>query len=327
MQAPAGSLSANSLADAAGDDSAALKLGSIDVPVLAVNNIIRRTSILDGLSSACRAHLRKSSKTIDGIDGESDVLGPLTDFAAKLGPQAKSSVGANAGGASGKASTAPAATASVSLFGADPADLSDEYQDVMHEARLSLTRNLGSSPDPSAGADSDATAIPSLEDFSQLEERVDASLEKLEDIVTSLLYDRLFAPPASRDLQEDENLASRIAALNVLELGLDHLGLELEDEEGLEGWEQQSRSARESLEDLAAAVGKRASLPASLPHGRGRLTPEVRRAESPGGRARVRAERQARHPRRVPQGLGRRAEQAAAGAAQEGARRRQELVV
>lgn len=40
---------------------------------------------------------------------------------------------------------------------------------------------------------------------------------------------------ASDDGSHDEALASRIAALNMLDLDLEHLGVEVDDEAGLEG--------------------------------------------------------------------------------------------
>jgi len=97
-----------------------------------------------------------------------------------------------------------------------------------------------------------------LEDFGDLEERIDSTLSEIEDLLlTKSLYSHVFSPPFSSDAQDDENLASRIAALNVLELGLEHLGVDLgSEDEGLPGWEGQKRSARETVEDLADMVGK-----------------------------------------------------------------------
>jgi hypothetical protein len=43
--------------------------------------------------------------------------------------------------------------------------------------------------------------------------------------------DRLFSPLESDDARHDEALASRIAALNMLDLSLDHLGLITEPED------------------------------------------------------------------------------------------------
>jgi hypothetical protein len=187
-------------------------------------------------------------RNIEGAHGEADVSTTLASLVERFCPASA----APATRTSGKPATTPTSTSATSLLDADPLAVADAYQEAMHAVRLDLTRNIGSAP----SAPADSSVAPSLEDFSQLEERVDASLEKIEQIVTSVLYDRLFALPSARDLQEDENLASRIAALNVLELDLEHLGLDLGDEEGLVGWEGRSSNARDSLEDLAALVGK-----------------------------------------------------------------------
>ncbi|CDO69791.1 hypothetical protein BN946_scf184766.g36 [Trametes cinnabarina] len=52
-------------------------------------------------------------------------------------------------------------------------------------------------------------------------------MEAVERTVCSLFYDRLFLPPGSDDVSHDEALSSRIAAVNLLDLGLGHLGVEV----------------------------------------------------------------------------------------------------
>ncbi|KAL1410017.1 hypothetical protein Q8F55_004019 [Vanrija albida] len=49
--------------------------------------------------------------------------------------------------------------------------------------------------------------------------------ERIEGLVCRLLYNRIFSPLHSDDARHDEALSSRIAALNLLDLSLDHLGL------------------------------------------------------------------------------------------------------
>ncbi|KAI0326980.1 hypothetical protein GY45DRAFT_1373528 [Cubamyces sp. BRFM 1775] len=52
-------------------------------------------------------------------------------------------------------------------------------------------------------------------------------MDAVERAVCSLFYDRLFLPPGSDDVSHDEALSSRIAAVNLLDLGLGHLGVEV----------------------------------------------------------------------------------------------------
>ncbi|KAJ6511522.1 hypothetical protein C8R47DRAFT_1034702 [Mycena vitilis] len=51
-----------------------------------------------------------------------------------------------------------------------------------------------------------------------------------------LFFDRVFAPPSSDDASHDQALSSRVAALNMLDLNLEHLGVDVPSEatEGLE---------------------------------------------------------------------------------------------
>ncbi|KAI0642379.1 hypothetical protein C8Q79DRAFT_917389 [Trametes meyenii] len=56
---------------------------------------------------------------------------------------------------------------------------------------------------------------------------VNRVMEAVERTVCSLFYDRLFLPQGSDDVSHDEALSSRIAAVNLLDLGLGHLGVEV----------------------------------------------------------------------------------------------------
>ncbi|GAA5889523.1 hypothetical protein JCM6882_007057 [Rhodosporidiobolus microsporus] len=246
VPAPAGLFSTDSASptpELTSTSSSSRKHGNLDLSVLAVGKAIRHADVVSAISSGVESQLRESSKSVPGVEGEASVGDHLVAFAGRFQPP--------------PSSPDTAAASSSSLYSADAETASEAFQDSFHTIRLDLTRNLGASPPTDLSADlSSSSAGPSLEDFAQLEDRVDQSLEELENVVASILYDRLYAPPSSRDWQEDENLVSRIAALNVLELDLDHLGLDLGDEEGLDGWEGQPLSAKETLEELVGRVGK-----------------------------------------------------------------------
>lgn len=219
-------------------------LHSVEIPVLAVGKIIRHDDIASTINSALLTHLRQQCRSIEGTTGETDVAIVVDEFTRQFEPSKTVSGGL----ALNSTDLAP----STSLLYANVETLTEAYQEMMHDARLDFARNLGSAGAKDSGADA-----PSLEDFAQLEERIDASLEKLEAAVTSTMYDRLFAPSNSHDLQEDENLASRIAALNVLGLDLEHLGIDLDpDQELEEDWHLQNTGPRDSLEAIASRVGK-----------------------------------------------------------------------
>ncbi|KAF7319401.1 VPS9 domain-containing protein [Mycena chlorophos] len=61
-------------------------------------------------------------------------------------------------------------------------------------------------------------------------------LATVEQAICGLFFDRLFAPPSSDDPSHDQALSSRVAALNMLDLNLEHLGVDVPPEatEGLE---------------------------------------------------------------------------------------------
>ncbi|ORY31203.1 hypothetical protein BCR39DRAFT_526838 [Naematelia encephala] len=60
----------------------------------------------------------------------------------------------------------------------------------------------------------------------QAEKDASEATERVEAVICRLLYNRLFSPMEADDSKHDEALASRIAALNMLDLSLDHLGLD-----------------------------------------------------------------------------------------------------
>ncbi|KAK7019956.1 VPS9 domain-containing protein [Favolaschia claudopus] len=77
------------------------------------------------------------------------------------------------------------------------------------------------------------------EDEKEREEKealVSEVLGNVERAICMLFFDRLFAPPSSDDPSHDKALSSRVAALNMLDLNLEHLGVDVPPEatEGLE---------------------------------------------------------------------------------------------
>ncbi|KAF9645660.1 hypothetical protein BDM02DRAFT_3119935 [Thelephora ganbajun] len=60
------------------------------------------------------------------------------------------------------------------------------------------------------------------------EEKVRQVMESVEGTICDLFYDRLFIPSNSDDLSHDDALSSRIAALNLLDLSLENLGVEID---------------------------------------------------------------------------------------------------
>lgn len=59
------------------------------------------------------------------------------------------------------------------------------------------------------------------------EERIRGLMDAVERVLCSLFYDRLFLLSNTDDAEHDEALSSRIAAVNLLDLGLAHLGVDV----------------------------------------------------------------------------------------------------
>ncbi|KAL7422907.1 hypothetical protein Q5752_002204 [Cryptotrichosporon argae] len=95
-----------------------------------------------------------------------------------------------------------------------------------------------------------------------VEKEASEGTERVEALVCRLLYNRIFSPLSSDDARHDEALASRIAALNMLDLSLDHLGL-ITHPEG----EADKGAVAAGLADLVDSVGlelQRLASPACL---------------------------------------------------------------
>lgn len=66
----------------------------------------------------------------------------------------------------------------------------------------------------------------------------------------------LFAPSLSDDLKHDEALSSRVAALNMLDLSLDHLGVKMKEDDPEKPDEKLGKRDKEVAKGLEEIVGK-----------------------------------------------------------------------
>ncbi|KIM32906.1 hypothetical protein M408DRAFT_14499 [Serendipita vermifera MAFF 305830] len=82
-----------------------------------------------------------------------------------------------------------------------------------------------------------------VEDSIAAEDRRFQMVERVERAICALFYDQLFRQKNSDDASHDEALASRVAALNMLDLGLEHLGIDV-------------GKARNGVQLIVAEVGK-----------------------------------------------------------------------
>jgi len=70
------------------------------------------------------------------------------------------------------------------------------------------------------------------------------------------LSNRLFAPASSNDRQDDESLSMRIAGLHMLDLTLDHLGIQTYLVTGDPEADDVQRTVRDGLEEIISLCGK-----------------------------------------------------------------------
>ncbi|KAI6014134.1 hypothetical protein BKA83DRAFT_4354691 [Pisolithus microcarpus] len=115
-----------------------------------------------------------------------------------------------------------------------PEELSHKFQEFysamtaeLHKERLSTECEERKESISSEHGDKLEQADGNEKEMEEREIRIRDVLETVEATLCSLLYDRLFLPTGSDDASHDEALSSRIAALNVLDLGLEHLDVDV----------------------------------------------------------------------------------------------------
>ncbi|KAF9244216.1 hypothetical protein BU15DRAFT_86138 [Melanogaster broomeanus] len=112
----------------------------------------------------------------------------------------------------------------------EPEELSEKFQDFYRafeaELRNGAQAFAGETRDD---AGSHSHGNERVEEKEHCDVRIRDILETIETILCTIFYDRLFVPSTSDDASHDEALSSRIAALNMLDLGLEHLDVDVGD--------------------------------------------------------------------------------------------------
>ncbi|KAG8897868.1 hypothetical protein FRB99_007867 [Tulasnella sp. 403] len=95
------------------------------------------------------------------------------------------------------------------------------------------------------------------------ERRIREAMNAIERVICCLFYDKLFAPEGTDDKSHDEALSNRVAALNMLDLTLEHLGVEAGEDAkvGVEKVVQAVGRELQRLEDpLCRSPGEKAAI-------------------------------------------------------------------
>ncbi|GAN06236.1 hypothetical protein MAM1_0116d05716 [Mucor ambiguus] len=87
-------------------------------------------------------------------------------------------------------------------------------------------------------------------------------LDTVETYICNQLYDQLFTNPEGDEAMQDEALESRIAALNLLDLNLQHLGVTIESEQDNEHLNHIVKEAGTQLQQLNTIMGAKDKLKA-----------------------------------------------------------------
>lgn len=85
----------------------------------------------------------------------------------------------------------------------------------------------------------------------EVEKRALEGVDRVERVLLGLGHNLLFSPPTSNDPKHDAALASRIAALNMLDLSLGHLGVVTTHPDGT-----LDEEVVQGLDEIVKAVGK-----------------------------------------------------------------------
>ncbi|EJD07368.1 uncharacterized protein FOMMEDRAFT_143805 [Fomitiporia mediterranea MF3/22] len=112
----------------------------------------------------------------------------------------------------------------VSAFDDPAEEVSERFQEFY--ASLEEELRVDGSPSTLRRKDDKLTEEEKERERHELDLKVQNILEKVENTLTSVFYDRLYRPSSSDDASHDEALSSRINALNKLDLSLDHLGVD-----------------------------------------------------------------------------------------------------
>ncbi|CUA78118.1 Nuclear receptor corepressor 2 [Rhizoctonia solani] len=90
----------------------------------------------------------------------------------------------------------------------------------------------------------DEKAATDRADNEEKDRKMRGVMEKVERSICALFYDRLFRPSTSDDASHDDALSSQIASLNMLDIGLNHLGVEV------------PRNAEKGVKEVIKACGQ-----------------------------------------------------------------------
>ncbi|CAE6503642.1 unnamed protein product [Rhizoctonia solani] len=197
-----------------GSTRSSIDLASSEGPVVPAITIDRRISRAAIAKDATRAIKGEIKSILSGQGTPSWVKDRVIAFVNPLLPIPKASRRMSTGGSK---TPTPDMTS--------PQACSDSIQHFLSGMEDELFAYFGSKrkEDPSV----DEKAATDRADNEEKDRKMRQVMEKVERSICALFYDRLFRPSTSDDASHDDALSSQIASLNMLDLGLNHLGVEV----------------------------------------------------------------------------------------------------
>ncbi|TDL23809.1 hypothetical protein BD410DRAFT_746660 [Rickenella mellea] len=195
----------------------------VEVSAFAIDRHINRREVAKVLTKAIKTEIKDS---LAGIPPW--VVDRVQSFSINLHPMPKTSKRARSEVVPSDASYAY----SVSTIDEPPDEMERTFQSFYSSLEEDLNSSSGGSPTllrkrDERNAEDDNERKKGISDKDEHEARNRQILEKVERTICSLFYDRLFRQANSDDGSHDEALSSRVAALNMLDLTLEHLGVDV----------------------------------------------------------------------------------------------------
>ncbi|EJD48228.1 hypothetical protein AURDEDRAFT_113071 [Auricularia subglabra TFB-10046 SS5] len=170
---------------------------ALEVPALAVNKKIVRKELYKEITIGITSEIKSALSDLPAA-----VVSKVLAFVAPLYPSPK------APRASAVANGSPPTGAVAPPPGSSP--------DIVSDALQTLYATL----------EHDLEQHKTEDKQTYTDEEVRALMDRIESAICTIFYDHFFRPSESDDASHDEALASRVAALNMLDLSLDHLGVD-----------------------------------------------------------------------------------------------------
>ncbi|ETW79165.1 hypothetical protein HETIRDRAFT_420333 [Heterobasidion irregulare TC 32-1] len=195
-----------------------------DVNAFSIDRRIVRKDVTKHINRALKAEIKE---TLSVSGAPPWVVDRVNEFTAGLYPFTKGLPHSKGPFSHGESGSPPSPVYIIDPPKETPEELSQQFQDFYDI----LEEELHTAKSPT-------TARPRNESFEAEQEKkantnytdevwIRDILEAVERVTCSLFYDRLYLQPTSDDASHDEALSSRVAALNMLDLGLEHLGVDV----------------------------------------------------------------------------------------------------